>query len=48
MPDAPRPPEETIDVHDPRIVDAIDRYWRKNVLVMTACLLVWAAGSSLP
>ena len=33
-----RPPEETIDVHDPRIVEAIDRYWRKNVSVMAVCL----------
>jgi len=44
MPDPIQPPEETIDVHDPRIVDAIDRYWRKNVSVMAACLIVWAAA----
>ena len=42
MSDVTRPPEETIDVHDPRIVEAIDRYWRKNVSVMAACLIVWA------
>jgi putative solute:sodium symporter small subunit len=32
----------SIDVHDPRIVEAIDRYWRKNVTVMTVLLAIWA------
>ncbi len=37
-----RPQKDTIDVRDPRIAEAIQRYWRKNVRVMAACLLVWA------
>ncbi len=35
-------PARSIDVHDPRIVDAIDRYWRKNLTVMAVLLGVWA------
>ena len=38
------PPDEPIDVHDPRIVDAIDRYWRKNVAIMVVLLAVWAVA----
>ncbi len=40
------PPEapETIDVRDPRIAAAIDRYWRKNIGIMVVLLSVWAAG----
>ena len=34
-------PEE-IDVHDPRIVASIDRYWRKNVTIMITLLIIWA------
>ncbi len=37
-----RPHTDTIDVRDPRIAAAIQRYWRKNVRVMVACLVVWA------
>ena len=37
-----RPQKDNIDVRDPRIAEAIQRYWRKNVRVMVACLLVWA------
>ncbi len=37
-------PQEEIDVRDPRVVDAIDRYWRKNVQVMAILLLVWAVA----
>ncbi len=37
-----RPQKDTIDVRDPRIAESIQRYWRKNVRVMVACLLVWA------
>ena len=33
---------EKIDLHDPRIGDSIDRYWRKNVLIMVVLLVVWA------
>jgi len=40
--DAPRPLGAQIDVHDPRVVAAIDRYWRKNVAIMTVLLVVWA------
>ena len=42
MSDPTKPPEDTIDVRDPRIAESIHRYWRKNVRVMAACLLVWA------
>ncbi len=33
---------ENIDLHDPRIVDSIDRYWRKNMLIMVLLLIIWA------
>ena len=33
---------EKIDLHDPRIVKAIDRYWRKNVRIMVVLLIIWA------
>ena len=33
---------EEIDVHDPRIVASIDRYWRKNVSIMISLLVIWA------
>ena len=33
---------ENIDLHDPRIVDSIDRYWRKNMLIMVLLLTIWA------
>ena len=39
-----KPPEDTIDVRDPRIAESIQRYWRKNLRVMAACLVVWAIG----
>ena len=39
MSDAEKPP---VDVRDPRVTAAIDRYWRKNILIMTALLAVWA------
>jgi putative solute:sodium symporter small subunit len=38
MSDAP----QTIDVHDPRIAAAIDRYWRSNVRIMLTLLAIWA------
>ncbi len=31
-----------INVQDPRIAAAIDRYWRRNVLIMTVLLVIWA------
>ena len=31
------------DERDPRVVDAIARYWQKNVRVMAVLLIVWAA-----
>ncbi len=43
----PSPPpsrDPDIDVHDPRVADAIHRYWRKNLRIMVALLLVWAAA----
>ncbi len=33
---------ENIDLHDPRIVESIDRYWRKNMLIMVVLLIIWA------
>ncbi len=33
-----------LDQSDPRITASIQRYWRKNLQVMAACLLVWAAA----
>jgi putative solute:sodium symporter small subunit len=33
-----------VDVRDPRVVAAIHRYWRKNVRIMGALLLVWAVA----
>ena len=35
---------ENIDLHDPRIVDSIDRYWRKNMLIMVLLLIIWAVA----
>ncbi len=35
---------DPIDVRDPRIVEAIDRYWRKNVRIMAVLLSIWAAA----
>ena len=37
-------PEDAIDARDPRVAESIHRYWRKNVRVMAACLLVWLAA----
>ena len=42
MSDSATPPEDTIDLRDPRIAESVRRYWRKNLRVMAACLLVWA------
>jgi putative solute:sodium symporter small subunit len=33
---------QTIDLYNPRIVESIERYWRKNVLIMVVLLVVWA------
>ncbi len=33
---------KNIDLHDPRIVECIDRYWRKNMLIMALLLIIWA------
>ena len=35
---------ENIDLHDPRIVESIDRYWRKNILIMVVLLIIWAVA----
>lgn len=42
MPEDSAPPRDAVDVHDPRIVDCIDRYWRKNVAIMVTLLVLWA------
>ncbi len=44
MPDASSPQKTNIDVRDPRVAAAIHRYWRKNLRVMAACLIVWAVA----
>ncbi len=31
-----------VDLHDSRIVAAIDRYWRSNLRLMTLLLAIWA------
>lgn len=36
----PRP----IDVQDPRVRAAIDRYWRRNLRIMVVLLAVWAVA----
>jgi putative solute:sodium symporter small subunit len=33
---------QPIDVHDPRVRAAIDRYWRANLRIMGVLLTVWA------
>ncbi len=33
-----------VDVRDPRVVRAIDRYWRRNVRIMAGLLVVWAVA----
>jgi len=33
----------TPDERDPRVAEAIGRYWRKNVAIMAVLLAVWAA-----
>ncbi len=36
------PEKRTIDVHDPRVRAAIDRYWRQNLRTMAVLLSIWA------
>lgn len=43
MASRPRGEGPAIDVHDPRVAAAIDRYWRANLRLMAALLAVWAA-----
>jgi len=38
------PDTTTVDMRDPRVVEAIDRYWRRNVRIMVALLVVWAVA----
>ena len=42
MPRRDPPSDRSVDVRDPRVVEAIHRYWRKNVRIMAVLLLVWA------
>lgn len=39
----PEQPDSPVDIRDPRVVEAIHRYWRKNLRVMVLLLLIWAA-----
>ena len=36
--------EAKLDYSDPRVIDCINRYWRKNLMLMVALLAVWAAA----
>jgi len=36
------PQQGEIDVRDPRIAQAIERYWRRNLRVMGVLLAIWA------
>jgi len=33
----------TPDERDPRVADAINRYWKKNLAIMAVLLVIWAA-----
>jgi putative solute:sodium symporter small subunit len=33
-----------LDYSDPRVIDCINRYWRKNLTLMGALLVVWACA----
>ncbi len=33
------------DLHEPRVHAALERYWRSNLRIMAALLVVWAAVS---
>ena len=35
---------ESLDVNDPRIANAIARYWSKNVRIMAVLLTLWAVA----
>ena len=35
---------DAVDVRDPRVAEAIDRYWRRNVTVMAILLSIWAVA----
>jgi len=36
------PSDGPIDIHDPRVRAAIDRYWRQNLRIMAVLLAIWA------
>ena len=38
------PSHDSVDVRDPRIAEAIHRYWRRNLRVMAVLLVVWAVA----
>ena len=44
-PDAPRPGEVPGTPHSPAVRAALKRYWRQNLLIMAALLVVWAVAS---
>ncbi len=43
--EAPKPTTIRGNTHDQRIHDALDRYWRSNLRIMAALLLLWAGVS---
>lgn len=36
--------ETTSPSRDPRVAEAINRYWRRNIAIMSVLLLIWAAA----
>jgi putative solute:sodium symporter small subunit len=36
--------ETSLATRDPRVADAINRYWRRNIAIMSVLLLIWAAA----
>ena len=34
----------SVNANDPRILDCHARYWRKNVVIMTSLLVIWAVA----
>ena len=39
-----KPMETPPPARNPRIADAINRYWRRNLAIMAVLLLIWAAA----
>jgi len=35
--------QNSSDERDPKVAEAIDRYWKKNLTIMAVLLVIWAA-----